>query len=94
MILDAIAALGPWSWLVLGLVLLALEIVVPGTFFLWFGVAAAIIGIVALLVDFPWQFQTIAFVVLALVLVFAGRRIFSHSAQPGDQPLLTNVRPG
>jgi len=92
MIIEAIAALGPWSWLVLGLVLLGLEILVPGTFFLWFGVAAAIVGIVALLVDFSWQYQAIAFVVLALVLVFAGRRIFSHTAQPGDQPLL-NERP-
>ncbi|MBB5752519.1 NfeD family protein [Prosthecomicrobium pneumaticum] len=92
MILQAIAALGAWSWVVLGLVLLGLEILVPGTFFLWFGVAAALVGVAALLVDFAWQAQAIAFVVLAVALVLLGRRFFAGAGQRGAQPLL-NDRP-
>jgi membrane protein implicated in regulation of membrane protease activity len=69
--------LGPWTWVVVGLILLALEVVLPGTFFLWFGVSAILIGIVALI--FPalaWQAELIAFVVLAVVLVIVGRRYY------------------
>ena len=32
--------LGPWNWMVLGFALLALEILVPGVFLLWIGLAA------------------------------------------------------
>ena len=63
MITEIITSLGGWSWWILGLVLLALEVVLPGTFFLWFGVSALIIGISAVLIDWPWQFQLVGFVV-------------------------------
>ena len=52
MILQVIHQLGPWSWWILGLILLALEIVVPGNVFVWFGVAALITGVVALFTAF------------------------------------------
>ena len=42
------AELGPWNWMVLGFALLALEIVVPGFFLLWIGVAALLTERVAL----------------------------------------------
>jgi membrane protein implicated in regulation of membrane protease activity len=87
MITDAITALGGWSWWILGLVLLALEVVLPGTFFLWFGVSALIIGISAVLIDWPWQFQLVGFVVLALVLVVVGRRYFNWADPAAEQVL-------
>ena len=40
MILDLIRSLGGWAWWVLGLVLLGVEVLVPGFFFLWFGEVA------------------------------------------------------
>ena len=90
MILQAINQLGPWSWWVFGLILLALEIVVPGNVFVWFGVAALITGAMALFVHFGWQVELIVFVVLALVLVIAGRRFFARQSQPGEQPFLND----
>ncbi len=90
MILLAIQQLGPWSWWVFGLILLALEIVVPGNVFVWFGVAALITGVLALFADFGWQVELIVFVVLAVVLVIAGRRIFARQSQPGEQPFLND----
>ena len=48
---------------------------------LWFGLAAIVVGVLALLVVVPWQAQLILFVVLAILLVLVGRRYFSHSAR-------------
>ena len=42
MILDFLRGLGDWNWLIAGVVLLALEVFVPGNVFVWFGVAAII----------------------------------------------------
>ena len=46
-IIALVAQYGAWSWVVGGLVLLALELVVPGGIFLWLGgsVVVAIVGI-------------------------------------------------
>lgn len=78
MLKSIIDTLGPWTWIVAGLILLVLEVVLPGTFFLWFGVSAVVVGIVALI--FPtlaWQAEVIGFLVLAVVLVIVGRRYYS-----------------
>ena len=90
MILQFASQLGPWSWVLLGLVLLALEIVVPGNVFVWFGVAGILTGAVAFFTDFGWQGDLIVFVGLALVLVIIGRRVFARSAQPGERPFLND----
>jgi hypothetical protein len=94
MVFGTIAALGEWSWFVLGLVLLALEIFLPGTFFLWFGVAALATGAVALAVDWGWQAEVILFVVLALVLVVVGRRYFAWHKNASDEPYLNQRAKG
>ncbi len=78
MIMSWIAALGGWSWWVLGLVLLGAEVLLPGFFFLWFGVAAILIGISALLVDWPWQLQVVGFVVLSAITALVGRRFYGY----------------
>jgi hypothetical protein len=82
--------LGLWNWLIAGVVLLALEIFVPGNVFIWFGVAALLTGAIAWFTDFGWQGDLIVFVVLALVLVVAGRRQFGRTSDPGEQPLLND----
>ena len=88
MVLDFIRQLGAWSWLVGGLILLGLEVLAPGNVFVWFGIAALITGAFALLTDFGWQVDGLLFVVLAVVLVVAGRRYFSHANAPSEQPFL------
>ena len=86
-----IEQLGPWNWMVLGMVLLAAEIVVPGVFLLWFGIAALIVGAVSLALwsvgFWVWQVQVVVFLVLSIVSALAGRRIAS-TREHSDQPLL------
>ena len=62
------SSLGAWNWLILAVVLLSLETVIPGVHFLWFGLAAAFIGFVALAIGMAWPWQVLAFVlVLSLI---------------------------
>jgi membrane protein implicated in regulation of membrane protease activity len=71
MIASIAAELGPWSWWIIGLVFLGLEILIPGVFLLWVGLAAMVVGVLS----FPlwgtafwgWQVQLLVFAVLALV---------------------------
>ncbi len=56
-----------WHWWVAGIVLIVLEILVPGTFFLWMGVSAAAVG--ALLWAVPameWEWQFFLFAILSV----------------------------
>src|SRR4029079_8174369 len=93
MIVDLIAKLGGWSWWILGLVLLGLEVILPGFFFLWFGIAAILIGISALLVDWAWQLQVLGFVVLSLVAALLARRFIGVKGGDTSDPHL-NARSG
>lgn len=80
--------LGPWSWWLLGLGLIALEVVLPGTFFLWFGIAALLVGTLALMVDLSWQVALGLFIFLALLNLVVGRRLLRKSeASVGDPHL-------
>jgi membrane protein implicated in regulation of membrane protease activity len=86
------AELGPWNWMVLGFALLALEILVPGVFLLWIGLAALIVGAVSLVMwdagFWVWQVQVLAFLALALGCAFAGNKFMGGRRPDSDQPLL------
>ena len=82
MIQSLIEYLGPWNWWILALLLMGLEILAPGTFFLWFGISAFVIGTISLGVGdstlWVWQTQVIGFVVLSLVSALFGRRFMAR----------------
>ena len=84
--------LGPWNWMVLGFVLLSLEILVPGVFLLWIGLAALIVGAVSLMIwgaaFWIWELQVVVFLALSLVCAFVGKKIMGRSGDDTDQPLL------
>jgi membrane protein implicated in regulation of membrane protease activity len=92
MIGQLMAELGPWNWMVLGIILLGLEIVLPGVFMLWIGIAALIVGAVSLLpwqaAFWGWQIQVLVFLVLSLLSAYAGKKLMGARTQASDQPLL------
>ncbi len=65
--MDYLLEFGPWLWLVAAVLLVVLEIVIPGIHFLWFGVAATIVGVVALMTGMDWQWQVLLFGVLSAI---------------------------
>jgi membrane protein implicated in regulation of membrane protease activity len=87
-LLDLFVQYGPWAWFVVGLVLLALELVVPGGWFLWLGAAGIITGLTAFIPGLGWPLQVTIFGVLALTIVI-GWTAFSRNRKPkSDRPLL------
>lgn len=61
-IIAWLAGLEFWSWWILGLVLIILEVFAPSTIFLWLGISAGVVGVVAWIVpDMRWEYQWIIF---------------------------------
>lgn len=83
--------LGPWNWFILAVVLLILETVIPGVHFLWFGLAAIVIGFLGLVTGFAWQWQVLAFGLLSVLTVFWVRKYARPDVAISDLPDL-NIR--
>lgn len=90
-LLALLYSLGAWNWLILALVLLILETIIPGVHLLWFGIAAAVIGALALSTGIVWQWQVLAFVLLSVAVVFWVKRFARPDVAISDLPDL-NVR--
>ena len=88
---NYLISLGPWNWFIVALVLFVLETVVPGAHFLWFALAAVIVGALALLTGVTWVWQVIAFAIFAVGSVFVVRRFVRPSSNLTDEPDL-NIR--
>lgn len=70
-----------WNWYLLGVVLMLLELVVPGAVIVWFGVGALATGFITeLFGGLYWPIQLIIFSVLSLLSLFSGRRIIKRAA--------------
>jgi membrane protein implicated in regulation of membrane protease activity len=88
---TTIVALGPWAWIIAGVILFALELVMPGAFMMWLGIAAALVGVISLAVDWAWQWQCVAFAAFALASIPLFRR-FALKADPVSEAPLLNRR--
>jgi hypothetical protein len=86
--IEAIVAFGAWSWMILAAVLLALEMLAPGIFLMWFGFAAAATGLIAFRYEIAWQWQLIWFCGLSLAAVLLANRYLRQHPLESDQPLL------
>ena len=89
---NLIVELGPWSWWLVGLVLLAAELILPGFFLVWIGLAAIIVGALSLLFwessFWAWQVQGLVFAATAVIVALIGRRYFYNNNQATDEPFL------
>jgi len=86
-------SLGIWNWLIVGAVFLLLEVLAPGTFMLWLGLSALLVGVISLglaraSVAWPWQYQFVAFAIFSLASIPLWRRMAQRVEKPVDQPFL------
>lgn len=72
-----------WFWLSLGLVLGVAEMVAPGFFLMWLGLAALIVGGLDYFLPITVAYQVAMFATLSVLTVFAGKK-FLH-----DNPIET-----
>ena len=97
MVMNIIEQLGSWNWIIFGLILLGLEILAPGTFFLWFGLSALVVGVVTLIVGtdslvWVWQAQLVTFLILSLVTAIVGRRMMVNKGWDKSENPMLNER--
>ncbi|MEM1370623.1 MAG: NfeD family protein [Pseudomonadota bacterium] len=99
-IIELFGSTGAWNWIILAVLLLVLETLIPGVYFVWFGSAAMVVGTTVLMLDAfapsaaeyaTWQLQTISFALMAIGSIFAFRRFADTDMAPSDLPNL-NVR--
>lgn len=84
-----LALFGIWTWFIIAAVLLILELLVLGIFFVWLGLAAVVVGVLHLILPLGWQAEVILFGVLSAVLLLVARPWLSkRQALQSDRPNL------
>jgi membrane protein implicated in regulation of membrane protease activity len=92
---EMFVTLGTWNWLIFGIILMALELLAPGIFLFWFGLAALLVGLASFAFDPSWQLQILMFAVFAAAAVPLWRRIARSAAAPNkDNPFLNRRSAG
>ncbi|HEV7407639.1 MAG TPA: NfeD family protein [Bradyrhizobium sp.] len=86
---ELFSTLGTWNWLVFGLLLMGLELMLPGVFLFWLGLAALLVGLLSVVIAPPWQLQLLLFAVFAAAAVPVWRRVArSNSGVSNSNPFL------
>ncbi len=89
-----IVSLGSWNWFILAALLLLAEVLAPGSFMLWLGLSAILVGIISTAVDWSWQSQIIAFAIFAIAALPAWRRFARKVEKPNESPFLNRRAEG
>jgi membrane protein implicated in regulation of membrane protease activity len=86
---EMFVTLGTWNWLIFGVILMALELIAPGVFLFWLGLAALLVGLLSFAFHPSWQVQILMFAVFAAAAVPVWRRVArSHAAGSNNSPFL------
>ena len=68
-----------WFWLSLGLLLGVAELVAPGFFLMWLGLAALIVGGLDYFLPITVAYQVAIFAILSVLTVFAGKKFLQKN---------------
>ena len=79
-----------YGWWLLALVLIGAELIAPGYFMLWIGIAAAVMGVLVLAIPgMAAIVQTLSFAILAILSCITYWKLFrGELSKASDQPLL------
>ena len=77
-----------WSWMIVGAILFALDVMAPGFFLLWFGAAAAVVGLIVFAIPIGFTWQILVFCGVSVLSVLLGRALWgSNRGAESDKPL-------
>jgi inner membrane protein len=85
---EMFVTLGTWNWLIFGLVLMALELIAPGVFMFWLGLAALLVGLISFVMHPSWQLQLLMFAAFATAAVPLWRRLARQKPGENSNPFL------
>ena len=82
-----------WHWWILAALFAGIEILAPGVFFIWLGAAAALTGLIALVIPgMGWEIEALIFAVLAVVTVIFWRSYMKKNKSKDDAASTLNRR--
>lgn len=82
-----------WHWWILAALFAGIEILAPGVFFIWLGAAAAVTGIIALVIPgLGWEIEALIFALLAVASVIAWRSYVKKNGNKDDPASMLNRR--
>lgn len=88
---DWLASLEPhWFWLSVGVALGVIEMLAPGFFLMWLGVAAIIVGLLSWVLPISLPLQVALFAVLSVLTVYAGKRFLKDNPIQSEDPALND----
>jgi inner membrane protein len=79
-----------WVWLSLGLILGAIEMLVPGFFLMWLGLAALIVGVLTWALPISLPLQVALFAILSVLTVYAGKKFLKDNPIESTDPMLND----
>ena len=81
-----------WNWWVFALVLIIVEVLVAGTFFLWMGISAGLVGLVLFVMPgLGWEMQLSLFAIFSVVSIIISRLWLAKHAR-AETPSTLNRR--
>ena len=89
---EMFATLGNWNWLIFGVILMALEVLAPGIFLLWLGLAALLVGLLTFVFHPSWQVEILLFAAFAIAAVPLWRRLARGNASGSESNPFLNRR--
>src|SRR3954447_19763154 len=85
---EMFVTLGTWNWLIFGLLLMGLELLAPGVFLFWLGLAALLVGGLSFAINPSWQLQILLFAIFAAAAVPLWRRVARRDTNVSSNPFL------
>ena len=86
---DFLARFDHWAWWITAIVFFAVELAMPGIFFVWLGLAATATGFIVLLAPgLGWQTHVVLFALLGVVSAAVGRRYWKPGNIASADPTL------
>lgn len=78
-----------WHWLILAVLLIILEVLAPGAFFLWLGISAGVVGIILwIMPNISWETQLLIFSIISVVSIALWLiRLRKHPTESEDSNL-------
>jgi inner membrane protein len=89
---EMFTTLGTWNWLIFGFILMALELLAPGVFMFWLGLAALLVGLLSFVFNPSWQTQLLMFAVFSVAAVPLWRRFALKSGAASKSNPFLNRR--
>ena len=75
---------------IVGFILGAVEMIAPGFFLMWLGLAAIIVGMLTWALPISLPLQVALFAIISVLTVYAGKKFLKDNPIESDDPMLNN----